>query len=65
VSSATVIFSVAVCAASLGIALNVAFSTMAMARQPEIAGRIFTIFIMAAAMVEALGLLGFVLSLIV
>ena len=64
-SSATIIFCVAVCAATTGIVANVAFSTNAMARQPEIAGRVFTVFIMAAAMVEALGLLGFVLSLIV
>jgi F-type H+-transporting ATPase subunit c len=34
----------------------------ATARQPEIAGRVFTNFIIGAAFVEALGLLGFVLA---
>jgi F-type H+-transporting ATPase subunit c len=35
------------------------------ARQPEMAGRIFTTFILAAAFVEALALLGFVLAILV
>lgn len=35
------------------------------ARQPEMAGRIFTIFILGAAFVEALALLGFVLGILV
>jgi F-type H+-transporting ATPase subunit c len=35
------------------------------ARQPEMAGRIFTVFILAAAFVEALALLGFVLGIMV
>lgn len=34
------------------------------ARQPEMAGRVFTVFILGAAFVEALALLGFVLALI-
>ena len=34
----------------------------ASARQPEIAGRLFTNFIIGAAFAEALGLLGFVLT---
>ena len=36
----------------------------AMARQPEMAGRLFTDFIIGAALVEALALIGFVLKLI-
>ncbi len=35
------------------------------ARQPEMAGRIFTVFILSAAFVEALALLGFVLGILV
>ena len=35
-----------------------------MARQPEVQGRLFTVFILAAAFVEALGLIGFVATLI-
>jgi F-type H+-transporting ATPase subunit c len=35
------------------------------ARQPEMAGRIFTVFILGAAFAEALALLGFVLGIIV
>ena len=34
------------------------------ARQPELAGRLFTDFIIGAAMAEALGLIGFVLAFI-
>lgn len=36
-----------------------------MARQPEIQGRLFTVFILASAFVEALALIGFVLTLII
>ena len=35
-----------------------------MARQPEIQGRAFTVFILASAFAEALGLIGFVVTLI-
>lgn len=38
---------------------------MATARQPEMAGRLFTNFIIGAALAEALGLFGFVLAFIV
>jgi len=38
---------------------------MASARQPEIAGRLFTNFIIGAAFIEALALIGFVLALII
>ena len=37
----------------------------ATARQPEVAGRLFTNMIIGAGMVEALGLIGFVMPLIV
>jgi F-type H+-transporting ATPase subunit c len=40
------------------------FSTGNMARQPEVAGTIQTVFILGAAFIEALTLLGFVLGLI-
>ena len=36
-----------------------------MARQPEVKGNLFTIFILASAFVEALALIGFVVALIV
>ena len=36
-----------------------------MARQPEVQGRLFTVFILGSAFVEALALIGFVVSLIV
>ena len=35
------------------------------ARQPEMAGRIFTVFVLGAAFVEALALLGFVLGIMI
>jgi len=35
----------------------------AMARQPEVQGRLFTVFILASAFVEALALIGFVVAL--
>ena len=37
----------------------------AMARQPEVQDRIFTVFIMAAAFAGALALIGFVVALVV
>ena len=36
----------------------------AMARQPEVQDRVFTVFIMAAAFSEALALIGFVVALV-
>jgi F-type H+-transporting ATPase subunit c len=35
-----------------------------MARQPEVQGRLFTVFILGSAFVEALALIGFVVTLI-
>ena len=36
----------------------------AMARQPEVQGRVFTVFILGSAFAEALALIGFVVTLI-
>ena len=49
----------------LGIGLMVGKNQEATARQPEVAGRLFTNMIIGAGMVEALGLIGFVMPLIV
>jgi F-type H+-transporting ATPase subunit c len=49
---------------AIGIGLVGAATTQSMARQPEMAGKVQTIFILSAAFVEALALLGFVLALI-
>ena len=49
----------AVCIATLG-----TMATSNMARQPEVAGTIQTVFILGAAFIEALTLLAFVLGLI-
>ena len=40
-------------------------TSVATARQPELQGRLFTNFIIGAALAEALGLIGFVLTFIV
>lgn len=48
----------------IGVGLVGLGATQAIARQPEMYSRIFVVFIMAAAMAEALGLLGFVLAFI-
>lgn len=57
-------FGLACIGAALGVGLVGFGATQAIARQPEMYSRIFTVFIMAAAMAEALGLLGFVITLI-
>lgn len=49
----------------IGIGLLVGKTQEATARQPEVAGRLFTNMIIGASMVEALGLIGFVLPLVV
>ena len=50
----------------IGAGLGIGFSAMAtansMARQPEVQGRLFTVFILASAFIEALCLIGFVVS---
>lgn len=57
-------YSICVLGVSLAIAVAAYSSTSAMARQPEIQGRAFTVFILASAFTEALGLIGFVVTLI-
>lgn len=57
-------YGLAVLGAGIGIGIVGAKTTESMARQPEMASTIQTIFILAAAFIEALALLGFVLSLI-
>lgn len=56
-------YGVAVLGAGLGIGMVGAKTVEAMARQPEVASKVQTIFILGAAFVEALALLGFVLAL--
>lgn len=50
----------------IGAALGIAFAAQAvansMARQPEVQGRLFTVFILASAFIEALCLIGFVVA---
>jgi F-type H+-transporting ATPase subunit c len=57
-------YGVVVLGAALGIGFVGAKTTEAMARQPEVSGTVQTIFILSAAFIEALALLGFVLGLI-
>lgn len=57
-------YGVAVLGAGVGIGIAALGAASATARQPEIAGKVQTIFLLAAAFVEALALLGFVLALI-
>ena len=58
------LYGLAVIGAALGIGMIGAKATESTARQPEMAGRVFTVFILGAAFIEALALLGFVLALI-
>ena len=48
----------------IGIGIACYGACVALARQPELAGRLFTNFIIGAAFAEALALLGFVLAFI-
>jgi F-type H+-transporting ATPase subunit c len=57
-------FGLSAIGAALGVGIVGFGATQAVARQPEMYSRIFTIFIMAAAMAEAMGLFGFVLAFI-
>ena len=50
---------------ALGIGILVGKTQEATSRPPEVGGRLFTNMIIGAGMVEALGLIGFVLPLIV
>lgn len=57
-------YGLGVIGAALGIGLAAYGATTGMARQPEVQGRLFTVFILASAFVEALALIGFVVSLL-
>ncbi|MBY4797590.1 ATP synthase F0 subunit C [Collinsella sp. AGMB00827] len=58
-------YSIGVLGAGLAIGLTAFGCAQAMARQPEVQDRLFTIFIMASAFAEALALIGFVVALVV
>lgn len=62
-STVVIGYGLAVIGAGIGIGLACSGAVGAMARQPEIQGRIFTTFILGAAFAEALALIGFVLAL--
>jgi len=55
-------YGLCVIGAALGIGLSAANVANSMARPPEVQGRLFTVFILAAAFIEALCLIGFVVS---
>ena len=57
-------FGLAAIGGGLGVGLTGFGATQAMARQPEMSGRVTMIFFVGAAMAEALGLLGFVLAIL-
>ncbi len=58
-------YGLGVIGAGLGIGMAASGVAQGMARQPEVQGRLFTVFILGSAFVEALALIGFVVSLIV
>lgn len=58
-------YGIAALGPALGIGLACYGCCTATARQPEMAGRLFTNFIIGAALAEALGIFGFVLAFIV
>ena len=58
-------YGLGVIGAGIGIGLAAYGAATGMARQPEMQGRLFTVFILGAAFVEALALIGFVAALIV
>ncbi|MBR2682538.1 MAG: ATP synthase F0 subunit C [Atopobiaceae bacterium] len=55
-------YGICVVGAALGIALAATAVANSMARQPEMQGRLFTVFILASAFIEALCLIGFVVA---
>ena len=57
-------YGLGVIGAGSGIGLAAFGATSAIARQPEVQGRLFTVFILGSAFVEALALIGFVVTLI-
>lgn len=58
-------YGLGVIGASLAIGIIANGVSNAMARQPEIQDRVFTVFIMGSAFAEALALIGFVVALVV
>ncbi len=58
-------YGVAALGPAIGIGMLVSKTQEATARQPEVAGRLFTNMIIGASLVEALALIGFVLTFIV
>lgn len=63
--SVSLVMVLALSALASGIGLAASGVAQGMARQPEVQGRLFTVFILGSAFVEALALIGFVVSLIV
>ncbi len=55
-------YGLAVIGAGLGIGIAANGVAGGMARQPEVEGRLFTVFILASAFIEALCLIGFVVA---
>ena len=58
-------YGIATLGPALGIGMLVGNTQEATARQPEVAGRLFTNMIIGAALVEALGLIGFAMPFVV
>lgn len=59
-----ILYSLAVIGAAFAISIIAKAVTEAMARQPEVSGRVQTIFFVGAGMAEALGILGFVMAIL-
>ncbi|MCH3967557.1 MAG: ATPase [Atopobiaceae bacterium] len=57
-------YGIGVVGAGLGIGITAYGVATSMARQPEVQDRLFTVFILGSAFVEALALIGFVTALI-
>ena len=55
-------YGICVVGAALGIGLAAFSAATSMARQPEVQGNLFTVFILASAFIEALCLIGFVVA---
>ena len=55
-------YGMCVIGAALGIAIAAFAVANSMARQPEVQSRLFTVFILASAFIEALCLIGFVVA---
>lgn len=59
-SIATIGYGLAVLGPGIGLGIMVGQTQVATARQPEVAGRLFTNMMIGAALIEVLGLLGLV-----